>query len=92
MDAHWLRERFLRPRPYVPISLGDRPDSPPAAALWPAAVLIALVDRPNGLQVLLERRTAHLHHHAGQISFPGGRMEPEDRSAEAAALRETETR
>ncbi|MDP5240410.1 CoA pyrophosphatase [Uliginosibacterium sp. 31-16] len=54
----------------------------------PAAVLVPLVPRPQGMQVLLTRRTDHLHHHAGQISFPGGRMEEEDVSLSATALRE----
>jgi 8-oxo-dGTP pyrophosphatase MutT (NUDIX family) len=56
----------------------------------PAAVLIGLVEREQGLCVLLTERTAHLHDHAGQISFPGGRVEPEDIDAHATALRETE--
>lgn len=56
--------------------------------LKPAAVLLALIERPAGLHVLLTRRSAHLRQHAGQISFPGGRMELEDPSVEAAALRE----
>ena len=47
-----------------------------------------LVLRESGLQVLLTRRTAHLRAHAGQISFPGGRVEPDDRSPAEAALRE----
>ena len=55
-----------------------------------AAVLIPLVDRPDGPQVLLTQRTSHLHDHAGQISFPGGRVEPGDRHREDTALRETE--
>lgn len=55
----------------------------------PAAVLIPLMDRPDGLSVLLTRRADHLTHHAGQISFPGGRLEPGDRGAMGAALRET---
>lgn len=54
----------------------------------PAAVLVPLVEHADGLHVLLTLRTAHLDHHAGQISFPGGRMEPEDADAVAAALRE----
>ena len=54
-----------------------------------AAVLIPLVARPHGITVLLTRRTPNLAVHAGQISFPGGRLEPEDRDARAAALRET---
>lgn len=55
-----------------------------------AAVLVPLVDRPNGLTVLLTQRTSHLRDHAGQISFPGGRMENDDENHEAAALREAE--
>jgi len=61
-----------------------------ATALRPAAVLIPLVMRPAGPTILLTERTAHLADHAGQISFPGGRLEPQDDDAVAAALRETE--
>ena len=56
----------------------------------PAAVLIGLVARAGGPTVLLTKRTDHLKDHAGQICFPGGRIEPEDASVEAAALREAE--
>ncbi len=56
----------------------------------PAAVLVPLIDRPDGMTVLLTQRTEHLNDHAGQISFPGGRVEPEDSGPVAAALRETE--
>jgi 8-oxo-dGTP pyrophosphatase MutT (NUDIX family) len=55
-----------------------------------AAVLVPIVDRADGLTVLLTQRAADLKHHAGQISFPGGRLEPDDADARAAALRETE--
>lgn len=54
-----------------------------------AAVLVPLVARPEGMTVLLTRRTDHLQHHAGQISFPGGRIEDTDPTPEDAALRET---
>ena len=57
-------------------------------ALRRAAVLVPLVRRPEGLCVLLTRRTDHLNDHAGQISFPGGRTDPEDADAIATALRE----
>jgi 8-oxo-dGTP pyrophosphatase MutT (NUDIX family) len=57
-------------------------------ARTPAAVLIGLVARPQGPQVILTQRTAHLKDHAGQISLPGGRMEAEDEGPAAAALRE----
>jgi 8-oxo-dGTP pyrophosphatase MutT (NUDIX family) len=55
-----------------------------------ASVLVPLVDRPEGLTVLLTVRSAGLKHHAGQISLPGGRLEATDTGAVAAALRETE--
>ncbi|MBK9521212.1 MAG: CoA pyrophosphatase [Rhodocyclaceae bacterium] len=58
--------------------------------LIPAAVLIPVVMRETGLTVLLTQRTAHLRDHAGQVSFPGGRCEPDDPSVEATALREAE--
>lgn len=64
--------------------------TPPSVELRPAAVLVPLVDRPEGMSVLLTQRTAHLSAHAGQIAFPGGRIEAADRDAVAAALRETE--
>ncbi|MBO0737472.1 MAG: CoA pyrophosphatase [Alphaproteobacteria bacterium] len=64
--------------------------TPPSAALRPAAVLVPLIDRADGLSVLLTQRTAHLSAHAGQISFPGGRIEERDKDAIEAALRETE--
>jgi 8-oxo-dGTP pyrophosphatase MutT (NUDIX family) len=53
----------------------------------PAAVLVSIImgDEPS---LLLTRRTSHLKKHAGQVSFPGGRIDPDDADAEAAALRE----
>jgi 8-oxo-dGTP pyrophosphatase MutT (NUDIX family) len=54
----------------------------------PAAVLVPLVERPEGLTVLLTQRATQLRQHAGQISFPGGRIEPDDADPQAAALRE----
>jgi 8-oxo-dGTP pyrophosphatase MutT (NUDIX family) len=64
--------------------------TPPSTALRPAAVLVPLIDRSEGMSVLLTQRTPHLSAHAGQIAFPGGRIEPEDADAVAAALRESE--
>lgn len=58
--------------------------------LTPAAVLIPLIMYQNELKILLTQRTAHLHDHPGQISFPGGRSDPEDTSAVDTALREAE--
>lgn len=65
----------------------DRPM--PEGPFTPAAVLIAITDRPEpGL--LLTLRNAGLRAHAGQVAFPGGRLDPEDADATAAALREAE--
>jgi 8-oxo-dGTP pyrophosphatase MutT (NUDIX family) len=55
-----------------------------------AAVLIPLLLKEDGLSVLLTQRTNHLRDHAGQISFPGGRMDPEDLSPDDTALRESQ--
>jgi 8-oxo-dGTP pyrophosphatase MutT (NUDIX family) len=55
-----------------------------------AAVLVPLVERPAGLQVLLTQRASHLKNHPGQISFPGGRIESADAGPWEAALRETQ--
>lgn len=54
-----------------------------------AAVLIPVVDRSPGATVILTQRTAHLRTHSGQVAFPGGSIDPQDASPEAAALRET---
>jgi 8-oxo-dGTP pyrophosphatase MutT (NUDIX family) len=54
----------------------------------PAAVLVPLVEREAGWTVLLTQRAATLKDHAGQVSFPGGRIEPQDESPWRAALRE----
>lgn len=56
----------------------------------PAAVLVGLVDRPGDPGIILTQRTDHLRDHAGQISFPGGRVEEGDASVAATALREAE--
>lgn len=58
-------------------------------ALRDAAVLVGLVPRDDGVQVLLTRRNDALRRHAGQVSFPGGRVDPGDVDAVDAALRET---
>ena len=55
----------------------------------PAAVLIPIISSQQGLEVLLTQRAQHLRHHPGQISFPGGRKEPQDSSLEITALRES---
>jgi len=54
----------------------------------PAAILVPLLRDAGDWHVLMTKRAAHLAHHAGQISFPGGKVEPEDDGPVAAALRE----
>ena len=61
---------------------------PEARKLRKAAVLVPLIERGSGLNVVLTRRSAMLKHHPGQIAFPGGKVERDDASPEAAALRE----
>jgi 8-oxo-dGTP pyrophosphatase MutT (NUDIX family) len=85
----WLAEALARPAPESARNLSDgfrlpgREGNPTLAA-----VLVPLVNRPQGLQVLLTQRSADLPDHPGQISFPGGRVEAADVSLAAAALRE----
>ena len=61
-----------------------------APELKPAAVLVLVVNRPEGPTIVLTERTRHLTDHAGQISFPGGRCCEEDCTPERTALREAE--
>ncbi len=85
LDA--LRKRFRSPPVWAPETAVERrfTDRLPTQA----SVLVPLVQR-DALTVLLTQRTDHLTDHPGQISFPGGRSEPEDRDAVATALREAE--
>jgi 8-oxo-dGTP pyrophosphatase MutT (NUDIX family) len=92
----FTRSRILERLQAAPVPgtrRGDQdlnPDMEPKRPLTRAAVLVPLVDRQDGLTVLLTKRTDHLHDHAGQISFPGGRIDAADADAVAAALREAE--
>jgi len=88
-------DRLGQPRSATPSDRGDNqlnPDFTPDASkpLTPAAVLVPLVDRPDGLTMLLTQRTDHLEHHPGQVSFPGGHIDDVDGTPEDAALREAE--
>ena len=84
-----ILERFGRALEWQPEFLGDAsPVLDGARHRTAASVLVPLVERPGGLHVLLTRRTDHLHDHAGQVSFPGGRADAEDADVIATALRE----
>ena len=90
LTAHSLRARFARSR------LAWEPEAPDegftrhSIKVRRAAVLVPIVERPAGLNVLLTLRTDHLSSHAGQIAFPGGRTEELDSSPIETALRESE--
>lgn len=93
LTADWLRRRFLGfgASAQFPADAADEESiAGTEAPLTPAAVLIPIVSRNSGLTVLLTQRTVHLRDHAGQVSFPGGRCEPEDAGPVETALRETE--
>ena len=82
-----LRGALAAPSDHVPIE-GDEYDR--AGGIYvPAAVLVAVTDRREP-GVLLTLRQPHLKRHAGQIAFPGGRVDPDDADMVAAALREAE--
>lgn len=78
------------------VTSGDHMLNPEIADIYhagerrPAAVLVPIVAREPEATILFTLRTAGLRTHGGQIAFPGGRVDPEDASAEAAALREAE--
>lgn len=83
----------LHPLDHIPTARGwnheELLDLLPPGEPAEAAVLAGLVPRPQGTQVILTKRTDGLRHHAGQVSFPGGRIEAADAGVVAAALRET---
>jgi 8-oxo-dGTP pyrophosphatase MutT (NUDIX family) len=85
----WIEDRLARPAPPATTGMSDGfrlpgREGPPT----PAAVLVPVVNRPEGLTMLLTQRSADLPDHPGQISFPGGRVETGDASLAHAALRE----
>jgi 8-oxo-dGTP pyrophosphatase MutT (NUDIX family) len=88
-DETWLRSRFAGHRSVEAVTAGDGHLWRSDREIRPAAVLVPVVKRDEGLTVLFTRRTAHLHDHAGQIAFPGGRAEPADSGAAETAMRET---
>jgi 8-oxo-dGTP pyrophosphatase MutT (NUDIX family) len=89
LDVAGLRERLKRTPPAFSV-YGDDEAGRESAAATPAAVLVPIVDHPSGLSVIFTKRTTHLKAHSGQVSFPGGRAEPEDPTPEFTALREAQ--
>lgn len=85
-----LREQFSNPPTWAPETFDERLLRKLTGEPTPAAVLMPIVVRDDGLTLLLTQRTAHLNDHAGQISLPGGRVDEGDTSPIDTALRETE--
>ncbi|HWH48455.1 MAG TPA: CoA pyrophosphatase [Burkholderiales bacterium] len=86
----WLEERLRRQGILPEDANFPRYTHGPDRQTVPAAVLVPVVNQPNGPTLLFTQRTAHLHDHAGQISFPGGRVDERDPDRIATALREAE--
>jgi len=86
--AERLRASLDQPHEAVLLT-GDHFEFDPAVLGHAAAVLVAVTDRADP-GVILTQRTETLRHHAGQVAFPGGRIDPEDDGAIGAALREAE--
>ena len=85
----WITQRLARPAPSDARGMSDGFRLPGRDGdATPAAVLVPIVNRPEGLTLLLTQRSADLPDHPGQISFPGGRVEPSDLTLADAALRE----
>lgn len=95
LNADWLLKVFGRAATdplfpqWAPELRADRREAvlSPGQQLIPASVLVPVVGREQP-SLVLTRRTTHLSAHAGQISFPGGRAEPDDPDAPSTALRE----
>ena len=91
-----FRQRALRAASRDGDVHGDHALNPASRAsivregLRPAAVLVPVIDRAGGATMLLTKRTEKLKSHPGQVAFPGGRVDPDDASIEAAAKREAE--
>lgn len=88
INSDWLKSAFSGLPDRTPFTSGDGYARPETSR--PAAVLVPVMDRPDGLTILFTRRTEFLKNHAGQISFPGGRAEASDRFPSGTALREAE--
>ncbi len=89
-SREWLAAQLARRLVIAPDQEVPQFVHPPESAPIPAAVLVPVINRAHGPTLMFTQRTRHLHDHAGQISFPGGRVEEHDRDHETTALRETE--
>ena len=87
--AKELRKELAGVMNCAPSAVAYAPKSASSEALCPAAVLVPIVNRAGNAHILLTRRADDHAHHAGQISFPGGKIAAQDEGIEAAALRET---
>lgn len=90
LNADWLRARFADPPAWTPEHFEEPMVRLRGREPTPAAVLMPLILRDQGMTLLLTQRTAHLNDHAGQVSLPGGRVDEGDSNAVETALRETE--
>lgn len=89
-DEARLRAAMTRPAgPSSDYDLNPEIRLPEGRKLRPAAVLVPVWLRPDGARVILTKRSSQLQHHPGQVALPGGKIDPTDADAEAAALRET---
>ncbi len=77
-------------RPSSDFDLNPETVLPPGRKLRPAGVLAPVIDGPEGLRLLLTKRSSRLKHHPGQIAFPGGKQDEGDADVIAAALREAD--
>jgi 8-oxo-dGTP pyrophosphatase MutT (NUDIX family) len=89
LDVAGLKERLKGTPPAFSV-YGDEGAGRAEVAHTAASVLVPIVDRASGLSVIFTKRTTHLKAHSGQVSFPGGRAEPEDPTPEFTALREAQ--
>lgn len=89
LDVARLKERLKGTPPAFSV-YGDDGAGRAELAHTAASVLVPIVDRASGLSVIFTKRTTHLKAHSGQVSFPGGRAEPEDPTPEFTALREAQ--
>ena len=89
LNPEWIKNRFSNPPVWKP-EINAEPAFVHRDRWIPAAVLVPLVDRNNGLSLMLTQRALHMHDHPGQISFPGGRVDLTDSTRIETALREME--